>query len=664
MENKELLKVKGVGPVTLEKLNYLGINSQKDILRFLPSKYIDLDAISDLNRADNGDFVVLVLEITSASRPIKKGRLQLFRASGRAEGYSKVVKLCWYNANYAAKVIYQGAKVRVYGKLKKEGNVCELINPSYETVNPYDNITRGIKAIYPLRGVIPQATFATMVQDVLHKGIIDHSLIPLRDDLISLEEAYRLAHAPQTLAEANLGADRIEVESLVKEICAYKLIRNETGRSVFYEDNRDTLNMIIRSLPYSLTPTQKEAIKSIVEDMHSAKPLNAMLVGDVGSGKTIVALLACAYAVASGHQAAVMTPTEILAVQHYNNFKKILSTYGIRVELLTGSMTAKEKRLAQERIYYGLVDIVIGTHAIITGGVKFKDLSFVCIDEQHRFGVAQRTSLMDKGRAVDTLTLSATPIPRSLRLTVFGDINILSIDRRHDSNNVKTAVVTPKKRKDMLDYIVRICKEEGRQAYVVAPKIFDVEGIDGSSADKLYKDIVKAYGDEVSIGLLHGKQKAADKQKTLTEFSEGKLQILVSTTVIEVGIDVPNASLMAIFDADRFGLATLHQLRGRIGRDGHEAYCFLYTTKSGDDIIRLETLVQERDGLSIAERDCELRGAGDWLGTEQSGRTPTRLSIRLMAKARELSTLVNLHMHRLELIAYALAHEFYKISFN
>ena len=276
----------------------------------------------------------------------------------------------------------------------------------------------------------------------------------------------------------------------------------------------------------------------------------------------------------------------------------------------------------------------------------------------------QRTSLMDKGRAVDTLTLSATPIPRSLRLTVFGDINILNIDRRHDSNNVKTAVVTPKKRKEMLDYVVRICKEEGRQAYIVAPKIFDVEGIDGSSADKLYKDIVKAYGDEVSIGLLHGKQKAVDKQRTLTDFSEGQLQILVSTTVIEVGIDVPNASLMAIFDADRFGLATLHQLRGRIGRDGHQAYCFLYSAKSGDDIIRLETLVQERDGLSIAERDCELRGAGDWLGTEQSGRTPTRLSVRLMAKARELSTSVDLELHRLELIAYALAHEFYKISFN
>ena len=664
MENKELLKVKGVGPVTLEKLNYLGIFSQRDILRFLPSKYIDLDAISDLSVADDGDFVVLVLEITSASRPIKKGRLQLFRASGRQAGYPRQVKLCWYNANYVAKTVYQGAFVRVYGKLKKDGNACELINPSHEPVVAGENVTRGIKAIYPLRGFIPQATFATMVQDVLHKGIVDHSLIPEREDVLPLDLAYRYAHAPQTMAEANLGADRIEIEGLVKEICAYKLIRNETGRSVFYKDNRDVLNTIIRSLPYSLTPTQSEAVKSIIDDMHSNKPLNAMLVGDVGSGKTIVALLASAYAVASGHQCAVMTPTEILAVQHYNNFKKILSPYGIRVELLTGSLTAKEKRLAQERIYYGLVDIVIGTHAVITGGVKFKDLSFVCIDEQHRFGVAQRTSLMDKGRAVDTLTLSATPIPRSLRLTVFGDINILNIDRRYDSNNVKTAVVTPKKRKDMLDYIVRICKEEGRQAYVVAPKIYDVEGIDGSSADKLYKDIVKAYGEEVSVGLLHGKQKATEKQKTLTDFSEGKLQILVSTTVIEVGIDVPNASLMAIFDADRFGLATLHQLRGRIGRDGHQAYCFLYTQKSGDDIIRLETLVQEKDGLAIAERDCELRGAGDWLGTEQSGRTPTRLSVRLMAKARELSTTVDLNVYRLELIAYALAHEFYKISFN
>lgn len=664
MEKKELLKVKGVGPVTLEKLNYLGIYSQKDILKFLPSRYIDLDAISDLSVADNGDFVVLVIKITSSSRPIKKGRLQLFRASGTVDGYSRQVKLVWYNANYVAKVVTEGAVVRCYGKLKKEGNVCELINPSYETVTMDDEIKRGIKTIYPLRGLIPQSTFSTMVQDVLDKRVTFHSLIPESDDVLSLQKAIKFAHAPNTMQEANLGADRIELESLVKEICAYKLIRNETGRSVFYENNLQSLERIIHSLPYSLTPTQNQAVSEIVKDMHGPKPLNAMLVGDVGSGKTIVALLACAYAVFSGHQSAVMTPTEILAVQHYNNFKKILSPFGIRVELLTGSMTAKEKQKAQERIYLGLVDVVVGTHAIITGGVKFRDLSFVCIDEQHRFGVAQRTSLMDKGRAVDTLTLSATPIPRSLRLTVFGDINILNIDRRHDSNNVKTAVVTPKKRKDMLDYVVRVCKEEGRQAYVVAPKIFDVEGIDGSSADKLYKDIVKAYGEQVSVGLLHGKQKATEKQKTLTDFSEGRLQILVSTTVIEVGIDVPNASLMVIFDADRFGLATLHQLRGRIGRDGHQAYCFLYSAKSGDDVIRLETLVQERDGLAIAEKDCELRGAGDWLGTDQSGRTPTRLSVRLMAKARELSTRVDLNLYRLELTAYALAHEFYKISFN
>ena len=664
MDAKELLKVKGVGPVTLEKLNYLGIYSQRDLLRFLPSRYIDLDAISDLSVADNGDFVVLVVNITTASRPIKKGRLSLFRAAGMVEGYPRQVKLVWYNANYVAKAVTPGALIRCYGKLKKEGNVCELINPSYEPVVQESNIRRGIKAIYPLRGLIPQATFATMVQDVLSKDINEFSLIPESDDVLPLKTAITYAHAPKSIREANLGADRLEVESLVKEICAYKLIRNETDRTVFYIDSRATLGGIIRSLPYELTPTQKDAVRAIIKDIHSKKPLNAMLVGDVGSGKTIVALLASAYASLSGYQSAVMTPTEILAVQHYNNFKKILSPFGIRVELLTGSMTAREKNLMQERIYLGLVDIVIGTHAVISKGVKFKNLSFVCIDEQHRFGVAQRTSLMDKGRAVDTLTLSATPIPRSLRLTVFGDINILNIDRRHDSDNIKTAVVTPKKRKEMLDYIVRVCKEEGRQAYIVAPKIYDVEGIDGSSADKLYKDIVKAYGDQVSVGLLHGKQKAADKQKTLTDFSEGKLQILVSTTVIEVGIDVPNASLMAIFDADRFGLATLHQLRGRIGRDGHIAYCFLYTTKSGDDIIRLETLVQERDGLSIAERDCELRGAGDWLGTEQSGRTPTRLSIRLMSEARELSTRVDLKLHRLELMAYALAHEFYKISFN
>ncbi len=664
MEGKELLKVKGVGPVTLEKLNYLGIYSPKEILRFLPSKYIDLDAVSDLSVADNGDFVVLVLNITSSSRPIKKGRLQLFRASGQVEGYPRQVKLCWYNANYVAKTVYQGAVVRCYGKLKKDGNACELINPSFEAVNFNDSVKRGIKSIYPLRGLIPQQTFHGMVLDVLEKGISDSSLLPKEAGVISLSEAFTLTHAPKTMEEAHQGAERIEIESLVREISAYKLIRNETARSVFYDDKVEELKSIISSLPYKLTKSQNSAVNAILNDLHSTKPLNAMLVGDVGSGKTIVALLSAAYCALSGYQSAVMAPTEILAVQHYNNFQKILSPFGIRVALLTGSLSAQEKRKMQERIYLGLVDVVVGTHAVISKGTKFKNLSFICIDEQHRFGVAQRTSLMDKGKAVDTLTLSATPIPRSLRLTVFGDINILNIERRHENTNIKTAVVTPKKRKDMLNYIVSVCKEEGRQAYIVAPKIFDVEGIDGTSVDKLYKDIQKTYGEEISIGLLHGKQKAEEKQKTLTDFSNGNVQILVSTTVIEVGIDVPKASLMAIFDADRFGLATLHQLRGRIGRDGHQAYCFLYTAKSGDDVIRLETLVEERDGLEIAERDCQLRGAGDWLGTEQSGRSPLKLSLNLMAKARELSVYVDIKTHRLELMAYALAHEFYKISLN
>ena len=664
MEAKELLKVKGVGPVTLEKLNYLGINSIKDLLRFMPSKYIDLDAISDLQGADNGDFVVLVLNIVSSSRPVRKGRMQIFRASGVCDSYPRQIKLCWYNANYVAKTVYVGAMVRVYGKLKKEGNVLELINPSFEPVIPGEVKGRGIKSIYPLRGLIPQATFAGMVQDALTKGIIEQSLIPDSSDVLSINDAVIYAHAPKTISEANAGADRLEIENLVREISAYKLIRNETDRTVFYAHNEDLLKGIINSLPYNLTPTQGEAITAIVNDLHSNKPLNAMLVGDVGSGKTIVALLSTAYAVASGHQAAVMAPTEILAVQHYNNFKKILSPFGIRVELLTGSLSVAEKRRVSEKVSLGLVDIVIGTHAVISKGVDFRRLAMVVIDEQHRFGVAQRTSLMDKGKAVDTLTLSATPIPRSLRLTVFGDINILNIERRYDSDNIKTAVVTPKKRKAMLDYIVEKCITDGRQAYIVAPKIYDVEGVESYSVDKLYKDIVKSYGDQVSVALLHGKQKAQEKQQTLTDFAEGRVQVLVSTTVIEVGIDVPKASLMAIFEADRFGLATLHQLRGRIGRDGAEAHCFLYTAKSGDDIIRLETLVQEKDGLSIAERDCELRGAGDWLGVEQSGRTPSRLNLRLMERARELATRVDVNAHRLELIAYALAHEFYKISFN
>ncbi len=661
MEKHELLEVKGVGPVSLQKLRYLGIDSKRDLSLFSPVKYIDLDAASDLNTAEHGDFCVVIACVVTVSKPFRRGKLQMFSCGVSVEGFKNRVKLIWYNANYVARTVTLGARIRCYGKIKKDGNSVEFINPTIELAGVVGGELRGVKPIYALKGTIPQSTFASMARDcVAHYS--PESVLPHIEGLLDLGQAVIYAHAPENMAEANAGADRIALETLVRDISAFKLIRKQSKRAVIYDDNRAKAREVEESLPYSLTPTQRAAVDKIYSDMLGDKPLNAMLVGDVGSGKTVVALLSAAFAVFSGYQVAVMAPTEILALQHFRTFSGILDVFGVKTALLVGSMTAAEKHAVRALISSGDADIVIGTHAVISKGTDFARLGLAIIDEQHRFGVAQRTSLTDKGNTVDTLTLSATPIPRSLRLTVFGDIDVLSIDRRYDSYNIKTAVVTPVKRKDMLDYIVSEC-EDGKQAYIVAPKIVDVEGLEGTAVEKVYKELVSKYGSRVNIGLLHGKLKAADKQKMLTDFADGKVQILVSTTVIEVGIDVPNASLMVIFDADRFGLATLHQLRGRIGRNGSNAYCFLYTTKSGDDIIRLTTLTEETDGLRIAERDLELRGAGEWLGEDQSGNSG-RIDLRLMAKARALAEYVDLDAHYAELVAYALAHKYYNVSLN
>ena len=630
MERNELLGVKGVGPVTLEKLNYLGIYSRRGIVEKTPVDYIDLDAVSDLDEAEDGQFVVLVTEITSASKPFRKGKLQMYRVTGATDD-GKKVKLVWYNANYVASVVCAGAKVRVYGKLRKEGRTFELINPAYEKADALgEGELRGIKPVYATRGVIPQKTFSAMVADVIAKGFDARGLADGEKGLMNLGEAFVKAHFPASLSEAKEARERIELEKLLKDILAYRTVRRESRRAIYYEAHPAVIDKVTDALPYRLTQSQKAAVNDILERMQSDN---------------------------------VMAPTEILAVQHYRTFEKFLAPLGVKIVLLTGGCGAAEKRVARSAVSSGYADIVIGTHAVISKGVDFRSLSLVVIDEQHRFGVAQRTALVDKGGAVDTLTLSATPIPRSLRLTVFGDVDVMSIDRRYSADNVSTAVVTPAKRKGMTDYIVEECLK-GKQAYVVAPKIFDAEGIEGFAAEKLYKELCSQYGDKVTIGLLHGRMKAQEKQKVLNGFAEGKVSVLVSTTVIEVGIDVPNASMMAIFDADRFGLSTLHQLRGRIGRDGSKAYCFLYTTKSGDDIVRLETLVRERDGLEIAEKDLEMRGAGEWLGEEQSGKGGASLSLALMRKAKDIADRTDVAPYKNELTAYALARGFVKISLN
>ncbi|HIU99638.1 MAG TPA: ATP-dependent DNA helicase RecG [Candidatus Stercoripulliclostridium merdipullorum] len=636
-QREGLAALKGVGPVTLLKLNKLGIASPEDLLRFLPKTYIDLDAVSLPSEAEEGAFVLFVLRLTSVSKPFRKGKLQLFRAVGTADD-GKKVKLSFYNANYVAKQLTVGARVRCYGKLRTEKGY-ELINPAYEVSDGDKTQFRGIKAIYPTRGYLPQATFAAMIEDALQKGFLSDSMIPevlcLKHGTMPWKDAVIAAHRPQSTADIVPARNRVLLETIVTDILAYRLLKAHSKRDFVYPADRATRDRLIAALPFRLTQSQTEAVDGIRAILASERPLNAMLTGDVGSGKTAVALVIAGCVALAGRQVAVMAPTEILAKQHLKIFAESLTKAGVSTAFLSGSTPAKEKKEILSRLSQGEIDVLIGTHAVLSKGVNFSDLGLMIVDEQHRFGVGQRTRLIEKGKEVDVLTLSATPIPRSLRLTMFGDIDIFGIERRHAADNIHTAIVSRAKKEEMIAYVADAARK-GAKVFVVAPRITDDEAIEGSSVERIVPEWSKI--SDLSVVALHGKMTPKQKDDAIERFRSGAASVLISTTVIEVGLDVPDASLMIIYDAERFGLASLHQLRGRIGRNGSEAYCFLYTEKDNpEELIRLQTLVTERDGIAIAERDYELRGAGEWMGESQSGHGESGLTIALMKQAKSIA---------------------------
>jgi ATP-dependent DNA helicase RecG len=646
-------------------LKKLGIETTRDLLNFTPKNYIDLEAISDLKKSENGSFVTLELFITYVSKPFKKGKLEIFSAFANTNDDIKV-KLVWFNSNYVSKIIAVNKRMRCFGKIKIQNECYELVNPVYEIISGSFSTFRGIRPIYPVRGILPQSTIVAIIKDALTDfeafSIISKD-VEETYAIGDLTQAYQMIHKPEFMSDIKPARERIFIEETVRRICAYN-IAQENKRTINYNASKNIIEPVIQALPYKLTQSQENAKEKIIGVLKSKELLNAMLAGDVGSGKTIVAILAAYFAVKSDRQVAVLVPTEILALQHIESFNKILSPFNVRCALLIGSLTVQKKNKLKNEINNREVDIVIGTHAVFSKGVDFKDLGLVIIDEQHRFGVAQRTALIKKSENADVLTLSATPIPRSLRLAILGDVDLINIDRRHDPTNVITAIVPPEKKQAMIDYIIQECRN-GKQAYIVAPRIYDDEGIEGDSAEKLYKELVLLSKDIVSVAMIHGKCTSSEKSKCLEEFSSNKVSILVSTSIVEVGIDVPNASLLIIFDAEQFGLATLHQLRGRIGRDGQKSYCFLYSRKfEEEDIIRLKVLVSERDGLRIAERDYETRGAGDWLGENQSGKSDFNPSLKIVNIAKAISKLIDVKKYEKLLEQYREKYTFKKISLS
>ncbi len=609
--------MKGVGEKTAKKLNELGIFSAEDVLEFFPKTYFDMTKTTCIEDMQVGEYVLLQGTISNISSLYRKSAVfNVF--SAKLQDSTGEVKLTWFNMPYLRNNLEKDMEYRVWGKVVADKKKLYLSNPSFERVDSGERLM-GIVPIYSLKGKAKQASFGKIVADALAKVEMPSMLD--KTQIVSYQQALKLVHAPKDMGDVYVGKNRVAKENLTYEILAYLLTRGlENQQNIgIYDKEKAVIEEYIDKLPYKLSPSQNVAIDEIIANMKGDKKANHLLVGDVGSGKTIVALLCMIFAVQNGYQTALMAPTEILANQHFNTAKEYFGWTGLNIELLTSSTPAKEKTRIQKDVKSGKVDILIGTHAVIGDKVEFANLKFIVIDELHKFGVRQKSKLETKSYGVDTLVMSATPIPRMLAISIYGDVKISQLEARQDrSSNISTYIIGD----DKLDGLYNFVKERvacGEQAYIVCPLVEDSEGMEIYSAKTLYEELKNDQLKDVKLGLLYGKMKQQDKSDIMQAFYDGDIDVLIATSIVEVGIDSKRTSCIAVLNSDRFGLAGLHQLRGRVGRvEGQKAYCFLHTSRKTEK-ERLVAIRDNTDGMAIAEIDGEIRGYGDFFGFNQSG---------------------------------------------
>jgi ATP-dependent DNA helicase RecG len=657
--------IKGVGSQRAKLLDRLGIKTVKDALFYLPCRYEDRSSIKKIShiRAEETNTVIgKILKADIITPNPKRPKLKIFELVISDE--SGLLKAKWFNQIYLKKIFKPGQKVVLYGTIKYNywGTGLETINPEYEILDDNDDAsnpsafnaitpenlrfsgdsslqssTSGIHTgrivpIYRLTEGLSQKQLRSIMFSVISSSVSAIS-DPMPPEIIKAynlpdlqESLYNIHFPPQTslLNDLNNGTSPFHRRLAFDELFIFQLglaviKKGETfEKGIAFSPNGRLINKLLNKLPFSLTNAQQRVFDDILKDMQSPHPMSRLIQGDVGSGKTIVALVSMLAAAECGYQAALMAPTEILAEQHYINIHKLIEDLGLKIHLRTGS--SKERSMVSEEIKE---DIIIGTHALIQGGVSFKNLGLIVIDEQHRFGVMQRATLRKKGTnpdtLPDTLIMTATPIPRTLALTLYGDLDYSVIDELPPNRRpVLTKLFTEKQK----SHIYRLIEEEtqkGRQVYVVYPVIEESEKTDLKSAITGAEGLQKMFP-HLKVGLIHGRMKQIEREEVMSDFKKGNIHILVSTTVIEVGVDVPNATLMIIIHAERFGLAQLHQLRGRVGRGSSQSYCILLNYGGGEDSRkRLNVMVKTSDGFTIAEEDLNIRGPGEFLGTKQSG---------------------------------------------
>ena len=624
-ESDSVLTLKGIGEKSAKAMEKMGIFTVGDLLRAFPRRYVRYDAPVKIYEAGNGETVTLAG--TFFSSPVsRKGRRLTVTSVTFSDGTGKV-KLSWFGNPYLSKTIKRGEGALIYGRLLRDEYGVHMDQPQIISPAEYDEMMRRLQPVYSLpqgmsaknwRKWIRNALTACALTDILPETIRNKGNYPdIKDALIEI-------HFPEDMEKLKAARRRLVFEEFLLFILQIRSLRGggikEKNGFLFPKDAYR--KQLKESLQYDLTDAQKRVESEIISDMTGESRMNRLVQGDVGSGKTVLAQLAMLLAAENGYQSVLMAPTEVLAHQHYENTKKAFEAAGIpvRVGLLTGSMTAAEKRNMTAAVRQHEVDVIIGTHALITQKVEYDSLALVITDEQHRFGVNQRSTLAQKGVLPHTLVMSATPIPRTLAIIIYGDLDISVLDQVPARRlPIKNCVVDPGWRPKAYDFI-RKQVDLGHQAYVICPMVEEGDDPDIVNVNAYTEKLREALPPYISVAMLHGKMRGREKDQQMEDFQSGKTQVLVSTTVVEVGVDVPNATVMMVENAERFGLAQLHQLRGRVGRGDAQSYCiFIDGSGKEEENERLSVLNSTNDGFKIASEDLKLRGPGDLFGVRQSG---------------------------------------------
>ena len=615
--------LKGIGPSKAKQFENLNIFTLRDLICHFPRGYEDRTKIIPIEKLEVDTpacFRAMVMN-TPRTNHIRKGlditKVQVADHSGR-------LTLTFFNNRYVVDQLRYGKEYIFYGAVSGDFIGYNMTNPVFEAMDSAPVTTRRILPVYPLTAGLSNAAVLKAVQQALSLCDPPAEILPesvrKQYGILPAERAYYAIHEPATMAEAEMAKKRLIFEEFFVFSAGLSLMRAARAEKKSEPYRNLDMKPFLAALPFTLTGAQSRAVEEILADFQSGAPMNRLVQGDVGSGKTMVAAAAAYCAANNHHQSALMAPTEILAEQHYESLNRLFTPLGIRVGLLTGSMTPKEKRLTREAIASGEIQLAVGTHALLSEATRFHSLGLVITDEQHRFGVAQRSKLSAKGSDPHLLVMSATPIPRTLALLMYGDLDVSIINELPPGREAVDTFLVGESYRPRINAFIRKQVAEGHQCFVVCPAVEESEELGIKAATVWAETLQQTVFPDLRIALLHGQMKGAEKEAAMAAFARGEADVMVATTVIEVGVDVPNATLMVIEDADRFGLSQLHQLRGRVGRGKAKSFCILTShNKNQETLLRLKALCKTTDGFQIAEEDLKMRGPGDFFGSRQSG---------------------------------------------